>query len=443
MIFHTHFILLYYHDNIRNQRITVKKISKVLLTTLATLSMFAQSANAEDYGIRAFYGDRLLDRVVAIDVEAMTLTESIDTVGIDPYPVDQAGKLDKVYAITRGSNSIDVIDATSMKLIGLIELEHFPRSSEAYNATLGLQLVTGADKPMASLIDVETDKVVATVGDSSLVYPIDYGGSNATGHPFWFDEDKFALIDRGSRTIDMYKVFKNRKGAWKVTLLDSIDTPTAVHHFVKRDTSTLSRLESISYYALSEGSPDAGIAPSVLKYALKQNKLTLIAEASLADVGDPIISKMGSHHADVHPDGAHMYVGSTEGYVYVIDMLKMQVVETVKAGLGAGHTTFVPERNLAVVTNHKDKFVTIIDTTTHTKVTDVKVSGPSINDEILQSHSSFVHPDMNYFYAFATDNGVFYELDLETLEVSRTLETEGTPLQGVFMCQGAECENLM
>ena len=138
-----------------------------------------------------------------------------------------------------------------------------------------------------------------------------------------------------------------------------------------------------------------------------------------------------------------MYVGAAEGNVYVINMRQMEVVKTVKAGAGAGHTTFVPVRNLAVVTNHKDKFVTIIDTTTHTKITDVKVSGPSINGEILQSHSSFVHPDMNFFYAFATDNGVFYELDLETLKVSRTLYTDGTPLQGVFMCQGADCQNLM
>ncbi len=61
----------------------------------------------------------------------------------------------------------------------------------------------------------------------------------------------------------------------------------------------------------------------------------------------------------------------------------------------------------------------------------------------LQSHSSFVHPNMNFFYAFASDNGIFYELNLETLEVSRTVETGGTPLQGVFMCQGADCENLM
>ena len=423
----------------------MKKFTKVLLTTLATLSMFAQSANAEDYGIRAFYGDKLLQRVVVIDVEKMKLTDTVDTVGIDPYPVDQAGTLDKVYAITRGSNSMDVIDASTLEPMGLIELEHFPRSSEAYNPVLGLQLVTGVDKPMASLIDVETDKVVASVGDSSLVYPIDYGGSNATGHPYWFTDDKFALIDRGSRTIKMYQVTKtkSKRAGWKVTLLDTITTPTAVHHFVKRDTSTLNGIESVSYYALSEGSPDNDIAPSILKYALKKNKLNLLGEASLAESGDPIIEEMGSHHADVHPDGRHMYVGSTEGHTYVIDMKEMEVVKTVETGAGAGHTTFVPQRNLAVVTNHKDTFVTIIDTTTHTKITDVKVSEGEYSNVILQSHSSFVHPDMNFFYAFATADGIFYELDLRTLEVSRTVKSGGTPLQGVFMCQGAECENLM
>jgi DNA-binding beta-propeller fold protein YncE len=423
----------------------MKKFSKLLLTTLATLSLFAQSTLAEEYGIRAFYGDRLLDRVVVLDVEDMTLTDTVETVGIDPYPVDQAGTLDKVYAITRGSNSIDVINASTLEPMGLIELEHFPRSSEAYNAVLGLQLVTGVDKPMASLIDVETDKVVASVGDSSLVYPIDYGGSNATGHPYWFTDDKFALIDRGSRTIKMYRVSKRKgkRGGWNVTLLDTITTPTAVHHFVKRDTSTLSGKESISYYALSEGSPDADIAPSILKYTLQRNRLNLVGEASLAETGDPITAEMGSHHADVHPDGEHMYVGSAEGNTYVINMIKMEVIKSVKAGAGAGHTTFVPERNLAVVTNHRDTFVTIIDTTTHTKITDVTVSGESLHGEILQSHSSFVHPNMDFFYAFATDNGKFYELNLATLKVSRTVETGGTPLQGVFMCQGAECENLM
>ncbi len=424
----------------------MKKFNKVLLTVLATLSLFAQSANAEEeYGIRAFYGDKEENRVVVIDVEAMTLTESIYTTGIDPYPVDQAGTLDKVYAITRGSNSIDVFNASTLESMGQIELEHFPRSSEAYNPVLGLQLVTGVDKPMASLIDVNTDKVVAVVGDSSLDDIIDYGGSNATGHPFWFDDSRFALIDRGSRTIKMYKVVKRkgRRGGYNVMLLDTISTPTAVHHFVKRDTSTLTGKEKHTYYALAEGSPDSDIAPTVLKYVLKENKLHFMAQADLAETGDAIIANMGSHHADVHPNGKLMYVGSKEGNVYVINMLKMKVVKTIEAGLGAGHTTFVPERNIAIVTNHRDTFITIVDTVKHQKMTNITVSGESINDEILQSHSSFVHPNMNFFYAFATDNGIFYELDLETLSVTRTLKTGGTPLQGVFMCQGEECENLM
>jgi len=121
----------------------------------------------------------------------------------------------------------------------------------------------------------------------------------------------------------------------------------------------------------------------------------------------------------------------------------MKIMKTIPVGLGAGHTTFVPERNIAIVTNHKDTFVSVVDTKKHTLIKNVTVSGPQINGAILQSHSTFVHPDMNFFYAFATDNGIFYELDLESLEVSRSVETGGTPLQGVFMCQGEGCENLM
>ncbi|MEA3418852.1 MAG: hypothetical protein U9Q90_05580 [Campylobacterota bacterium] len=211
---------------------TVKKgFGSLILAT--TLSLFAgvQSLSAEDYGIRAFYGDKALDRVVVIDVDNMKSAGEVDTEGIDPYPVDQAGDLDKVYAITRGSDSIDVIDASTLDPMGLIDLPHHPRSSEAYNAALGLQLVTGADKPMASLIDVNTDKAVASVGLNEEFSVEDYGGSNATGHPFWFNDSMFALIDRPNHTIHLYQVEKKsgrRRTKVNVTLLDSVSTPTAV-----------------------------------------------------------------------------------------------------------------------------------------------------------------------------------------------------------------------
>jgi DNA-binding beta-propeller fold protein YncE len=423
---------------------TVKKgLGSLIVATTLSLLAGTQNLSAEDYGIRAFYGDKLLDRVVVMDVDAMSMTDEVYTEGEDPYPVDQAGNLDKVYAITRGSDSIDVIDASTLEKKGLIILPHHPRSSEAYNAILGLQLVTGADKPMASLIDVATDTVVASVGINENFSVEDYGGSNATGHPFWFNDDMFALIDRPNRTIHLYQVkkAKGRHGAkFNVVLLDSVSTPTAVHHFVKRKLFTNGK-DQRTYYALSEGSPDAGIAPSILKYRLtRTNQLKFIAKTPLSSEN---IELMGSHHADMHPDGIHMYIGSTEGNMYVLNTDTMKIVKKIPVGLGAGHTTFVPDRNLAVVTNHKDTFITIVDTNTHTAIKNVTVSGAQMNDQILQSHSSFVHPNMNFFYAFATDNGIFYELDLETLEISRTVETGGTPLQGVFMCKGAECENLM
>jgi len=411
-----------------------KTLSSLLITATLSITLGAQSAGAEDLGITAFYGDKALGRVVVMDVDKMTFKDEVYTQGIDPYPVDQAGDLDKVYAITRGSNSIDVIDSNTLEPLALIKLPHYPRSSEAYNATLGLQLVTGVDKPMATLIDVVADKAVASVGLNEIFSVEDYGGSNATGHPFWFDKNKFALIDRPNRVIHMYAVSVRKNGSVRTRLKSSTPTPTAVHHFVKRATN------DNTYYALSEGAPALDIAPSILKYKLKYGKLNFVAEVPLATEN---AFEMGSHHADMHPDGIHMYVGSTEGNVYVLNINKMKVVKTIPAGLGAGHTTFVPERNLAIITNHKDTYISIVDTKSHTLIKNVTVSGPQINDAILQSHSTFVHPDMDFFYAFATDNGVFYELNLETLEVSRSVETGGTPLQGTFMCQGEGCENLM
>ncbi|WDE00993.1 hypothetical protein [Thalassomonas actiniarum] len=406
-----------------------------LSTAAVTSSVAATEVPLEEDGfeIVAYYGDKLEDRVVVVDVNNMTLKSANATYGTDPYPVDKAGDLDKVYAVTRGSNSMDVIDSQTFEQIGLVELPHYPRSAEAYNAHMRLQLVTGADKPMASLIDIDTDTVIASVGEN-IVYEAngDYGGSNATGHPFWFSKKRFALIDRPNRTIHVYKVRLKRNGEYKVTELSSIATPTAVHHLMQGERKRI-------FYALAEGSAQNNYAPLVIKYKMQKGVLTELAQTSLAQDS---IEVMGSHHANMHPDGQHMYIGSTEGNLYVLDTETMTIVKTIEVGLGAGHTTFAPDRNLAIVTNHKDTFVSVIDTTTHSLIKNVTVSGAQKNGTILQSHTSLVSPDMNYFYAFATDNGIFFELDLNTLEVSRTLETGGTPLQGVFLCDGQSCSGM-
>jgi len=423
-----------------------KKLARKSLTACA-LILASQTASAgqpstagvPEFETRAFYGDKILDRVVAIDVAKMQLIGTVDTLGETPYPVDQAGNLDKVYAITRGSASIDVITADSLENLGVINLDHKPRSGESYNARLGVTLIAGADKPFTSVIDVINDKVVAVAGtdiDLSQMQTYDNnGGTISSGHPAWLSKNRFTVIDRAHRLINLYGIEKvrgnNLNYSWEVTLLDQVSTPTSVHHIIHRDLDRLSVEEKHNFYALAEGSASEGIHPSIVQlYLSDDDKLTFVDEVSM-DRFDP--STMSSHHADCHPDGIHIYVGSTEGHLFVINRLTMSIEHVIKTGKGTGHTRFVPERDLAIVTNHHDIFLTVVDTKKHKKIKDVTVSEPKTQGQILQSHTNFVGPKAEYYYAFASDNGKFFEFDLTNLMVSRTLETGGAPVQGSFI----------
>jgi DNA-binding beta-propeller fold protein YncE len=192
--------------------------------------------------------------------------------------------------------------------------------------------------------------------------------------------------------------------------------------------------EKRTFYALAEGKSSnedgEAIAPAILELRLTaRDRLHLVDQIHLP--GDPTV--MSSHHADFHPDGQHIYVGSSEGHLFVIDRDTKSIISTIETGLGTGHTRFVPAINLAIVTNHHDTFVTVIDTESHSKVKDIAVSGSKTKGEILQSHTNYVSPDSNFYYAFASDNGTFFELNLKKLKIGRTLHTGGVPVQGSFI----------
>ncbi|MCK5354008.1 MAG: hypothetical protein KAJ63_02745 [Methyloprofundus sp.] len=410
------------------------------IIALSVLLMFSQANIAEaarNYELRAFYGDKKGNKVVVIDVKRMQLITKVPTEGLTPYPVDRAGYLDKVYAITRGSASMDVIDAESLEKLGLIELTHTPRSGEAFNSRLGLALIAGADQPITSLIDVMNDSVAAvtTAEESDPVFN-DYGGGNASGHPAWLSKNRFVVIDRARRLIQLWRVEKvqdedSLNYHWELTNLDTVNTPTSVHHILSRSTSGLPSYEKRVFYALAEGNPTEGISPAILTLRLTAND-QLIFEEQINLPGNA--TEMGSHHADFHPDGQHIYVGSAEGSLFVIDRISKEVITTIETGLGTGHTRFVPGRNLAIVTNHHDTFVTVVNTMTHTKIKDIKVSGAKQNDEIQQSHTNYVSADGKFYYAFASDNGIFFEINLQSLKkTNRTVDTGGVPVQGSFI----------
>ncbi len=383
----------------------------------------------------AYYGDTMNNEVLVIDIEDMSLLKRISTDGENTYTVDSLNSdYKKVYAITRSSNSMEVINTETLERGKTIILEHFPRSC-AFNSILGLTLVSGKDKPMSSLVDVETDEVVATIGQNCKTSPKDYGGGNATGHPFWFTKDKFALIDRAARHMNLYKVEKV-DGDWKVTFLNTLCTPTSIHHVIQRGANGMDGgidaqdEAQDTFYAVAEGSQIECIPPMLLEISLVDNKLCITRSI---DLGSENVKEKGAHHGTFDLNGQYIYLPSNEGNVHVINYFTMKVESIIKSGKGSGHVKCVPTRDIAVVTNHKDTFVTIIDTKLHKHIVDVNVSGESINNTILQSHTSYLSKDEKYFYAFATDNGVFYKLNLETFEVVETLYTGGTPKQGCIL----------
>jgi hypothetical protein len=438
-------------------RIHTKIIS--LLFIAGSIALFTgcgdSSSSSQTTGkLTTFYGDITQDRIVGIDVKNMVLSSDTPTNGVKPYTVGRAdgknGTLNKLYGVTRSSPWLEIIGLTSREIIGSVPLVHTPRSC-AYNEVLGLQLVSGIDKPMSSLIDPITDKVVSVVGRDTLVSPKDFGGSNATGHPVWLTENTFAILDREVRKIDLYEVNKNQSN-WEVVLVSSLTTPTSAHHFIGKGYDGMntgySKVDSPTdiFYVVTEGSAIDNIPPQILELKLANKMLSIGKSVSYnhastqkahgqhkngnsKHISDEVTA---GHHATFHPNGKFLYVGSKTGEVLIIQLSNMKIIKRVRSGEGSGHTTFIPQRNLAIVTNHQSKFITIINSNTHEKIKDIVVSGDSINDVIMQSHTSFSDRNGDFFYAFASNNGLFYEVDLSTLKVARTLYTGGTPVQGCF-----------
>jgi len=381
------------------------------------------------YGVEnlAYYGDWDSNRVYIIDVDNMVLLTTVEGTGDGPYGIDQQGA-NKAYALTRRTESLTVVDNYTLENKGLIELQHKPRSTN-YNANTLLSLVSGGDKAMTSIIRTDMDIVTKVVGDNVLTTPHDFGGSLSTGHPLWVSDTHFFMLDRAARQIQLW----NRNGE----MLSTLDAPTSIHHIFQPPASTMDDDERNVFYAVIEGNQGEQVSPGILRFQINRNSLQQTAQVSLHDY-DPInldINTMGSHHADFHPDGIYIYIGSAEGHTFVIDKNTMEIQAMVDTGTGAGHTTFLPMRDQAIITNHNASYMTVINTLNHQFVKNVEVANSASPDYKSQAHTSGVSLDMKYFYSTASHDGMFFRIDLDTWQVDKTY-IGGNLLMGSFIWNG-------
>ncbi len=308
----------------KSQKKSVSKIISTLSVAVSIVLISQSGFAAQNDKIHAFYADEhnvpngssTGNRVIEIDIENMSLVNTLSVPGITNHHADRSFN-SKLYAVPKGSGYVNVVrlrkdqnGSTSMKLIKQIPLIHKPRSGDAYNKKFNVILMTARNRPMGSFIDVDTDKVVGTIGknvnckltdgsyllshsDANLPSGAtkyqcahkDNGGDQISGHPYWLTPDYAAIVDRANRQISVYYVWKEGNRL-KSRLVNHLKTRTSVHQIVPRDRTTLPLSQQADFYAVEEGNPGSnssyGIPHALLKLKLTNKGLKLIKRMDLA-----------------------------------------------------------------------------------------------------------------------------------------------------------------
>ena len=432
----------------------MQKLRIVGLTVIASLAFIGcgKSGSSSHHGkqTKAYFGDKETNVIVVVDVDNMQVLEKIPTGQRISYAAEvikthasHGSSTPKLYIDNRGSNAIGVLESSNNTLTGNIGLAFYPRSINVQKQT-GLVAVSGVDKAMVSIIDSTTDTVIATVGKNIVTAPTTSGhsyissGTMASGHPHWLNQNHFVLIDRQNKSIATYKLEKSNDGSWNTIKLNEITTPSPVHNLIPPEIHGQHGNENaIIFYATAEGAK--GVYPSVLKLKFLEGQgLSIVENLELKKDGlSPNV--MGIHHLNFLKDQKTIYVGSDEGTLFVVNYTSspMNIIKTVQAGMGAGHTAETGHSNVAIVINHKDSFITLMNTQTHDKIADIEVSNLS-KDELgsvqTQSHPEYhFSPDGRYFYLFLTQEGALVKVDLTSKKVVERLEIGGKLAMGSFL----------
>jgi hypothetical protein len=405
----------------------------------------------------AYYGDKANNMIVVVDIDNMQLLETIATGHQKTYAAETIKTRGmehtinpKMYIDNRGSNAVDVFDSQSNTITKTITLPFYPRSIDVQQET-GLVAISGSNKAMTAIVDSRTDTLITTVGEDIVTAPTTSGhayvssGTLASGHPHWLNQNHFVLIDRQNKKIITYKITKMSNGTWSTSKVNELTTPSPVHNLIPPEVhgehgrqGKHGRNEvytSTIFFATAEGSTN--IYPSVLKLEFIEGKgLSIIDELKIQKEG-LMANIMGVHHLNFLKDQKTIYVGSDEGTLFIIDYTStpMRIVKTVQAGKGAGHTDEMEHNQIAVVINHKDKFITLMNTQNHTKIADIEVSSLNeVGTVQTQSHPQYhFSKDGRYFYLFLTEEGALVKVDLIDKKVVERLEIGGKLAMGSFV----------
>ena len=363
----------------------MRKTALFVILCLSLVSGAFASSAEERLAYVPNEGDNTL---MVVDLIAEKVTKTLPT-GKTPHALAFT-KDGKCYVNNRGTKDLTVIDANRLEVIKTIALPatSFQLAISPDGKTLA---VAYKDALKVSLIDTETDNIMKTV-------PVGRDPEGAfkgsmMRHSYWSRDGRFLYASDGVN----YNIVKidASNGRIKTT----ISLPGSNHYI--------------------HPSPDGKLLYAVNETTNTGTSVTLIdsdTDKIIKDIPIPLESgeKGLGHHGVFTRDGKYFFVCNEGGRtVAVIDTAKMEVVKTLKVGMGAGHPSISRDGMHIFVIHHNDNIVAVIDTVKQEVVKNVLVGNGK-----KQAHGSYFTPDGRYFYMINAEDNIMNKIDVEKMEVA-------------------------
>lgn len=359
----------------------------VIAIVASANTALAAEAPLSSSGRFAFVTSEADNSLTIIDLKTEKMLKTLPT-GKTPHVIVFT-KTGKGYVNNRGSRDLTVINGNTFDIIKIIPLPAF--SFQLALSPDGKTLaVAYKDALQISLIDTVTDTVIKTIAIGKEPGRMIKGAMMK--HPYWSRDGKYLYAaDNVNNTA--VKININ-----SFAIAATIALPGPNHYFhPSKDDKLL--------FAVNESTKE-GTSVTIIDIATDRiiKDVPLLLEPGEQGLG---------HHGEFSRDGKFFFVCNEGGRtVAVMDVVGMEVVNTIKAGMGAGHLVMTKDGRYMFIIHHKDNIVKVIDVTRQEVLKTI-----SVGTGKKQAHAAYITPDGNHLYMVNAEDNVMLKIDVAKLEV--------------------------
>ena len=359
----------------RTQTFLVVLFSLIFINTALASDRFAYVPSEGD------------DDLMVVDLTTEKVIKTLPT-GKTPHALAFT-KQGKCYVNNRGTKDLTVIDANKLEVVRTIPLPatSFQLSLSPDGKTLA---VAYKDALKVSFVDTGTDNIMKTVPVGKEPEGAFKGAMMR--HSYWSEDSRFLYA---SDDVN-YNIVKIDVADFEIKAVITLPGPT---HYI-------------------HPSPDGRLLFAVNETTKTGTSVTLIEKNTNKIVKDiPVPLEPGEkglgHHGVFTRDGRYFFVCNEGGRtVAVMDTAKIEIVKTLKVGMGAGHPSMSGDGKYIFVIHHNDTIVAVIDTAKQEVVKDITVGNGK-----RQAHGSYFTPDGKCFYMINAEDSIMNKIDVEKMKV--------------------------